>query len=110
LYPRERRAAVRERAEQEEERDGLRHVAFGELQLFGMRRGPAVDEVVEEAEADHEEEADDEGVGGEGEDRARLAHAAQVGDGDEGDEEEAERYLVLVQPVEARLLCGGGDW
>ena len=46
----------------------------------------------------HEHERNDEGVGGTGKQRPGFAHAAQVRNRDESNEEDAERYPMIVQP------------
>src|SRR5260370_27215527 len=46
----------------------------------------------------HEHERNDEGVGGTGKQRPGFAHAAQGRNRDESNEEDAERYPMIVQP------------
>jgi hypothetical protein len=71
----------------------------------------AGDRALRDAGADEDEDRGDERVGRQREEDARLAHAAQVRDGDQRDAGERERDLVPAQRRHRRRQCEdpGGD-
>ena len=64
---------------------------------------------VDEADDDQQRDRDDERVRGRGEQRARLAHAAQVGREQEGDERDSEGYDRRLQRGTADVTAARPD-
>ncbi len=98
LHAGERRAASGEGAKEQEEADAFQ---ARRMRRIGRLRQPSRRRLAH-AEADHGEDAGDEEIGGQGEDLARLADAAQVGDGDAHDGQQAQPHPVGEQTGKGR--------
>ena len=64
---------------------------------------------MKQAKEDHEQKTHYESVSGCGEQRAGFAHAAQVRNRDERDEDQTQKDLVIVQPCVACSLDRRGN-
>ena len=78
--------------------------------IVGRRTAFAEDEDPVHADADHEQRASHEQVGRDREDVARLAQAAQVADGDQGDRADADRGRRTGSSAgKAEMICSTAD-
>lgn len=110
----ERGAAGGEGAQQQEDEGEAREarVLRLDLELRGGRgHGLAEDQAPDDAPDQHEEDAADEDVGGDGEELARLPDAAQVHHREQGDGDDRAERLVLDDEGDGRpeVLDAGGD-
>ena len=85
------RAAGGEGVEDEQDRRGTRGLEPAHRVLGDHVLEPTAEDGLEHAGDDHQEHGDDEEVGRDGEDLPGLLDAAQVADGDDGDEGEGDR-------------------
>lgn len=110
----ERGAAGGEGAQQQEAEgeSGEALVLGSDLQVGGGRpHGVAEDEAAEGAPGDEGEDPGHEDVGGDGEEAARLLDAAEVHEGEQHDDGDGGRRLVLHDEGDggAEVLHAGGD-
>ena len=97
LDPGQRGAARRERAQQQDDQGSSGRARIDEAEVGGLGDGSAATQHVPEADAEHDEDAHDEAVGGDGEEGAGLAYPTQVHHHQYDDEQQPEFDAVSAQ-------------
>src|SRR5438270_6367915 len=86
-------------------------ITLSQFQMFwrDSRDHAGMKKIMKNPVTDHEQKADHKGISWTGEERACFAHAAQVGQGDQGYQRKTKKHLMVIEPGPAGSLSRGGD-